>query len=107
MSGGGTNTVLAWYAGTNWLVLLGCRCLLLPVLLQQIPPQLRVDVCDDGIGVSFTPELPRVIVTIDGQITNSLNGGETDAQLMWGIGGGPGLRSCSASRCDRAIGTPD
>jgi hypothetical protein len=41
-----------------------------------------------GLNLSVTPLLlaTRAIVTCDGQITNSVNNGETDAQLVYGIG---------------------
>jgi hypothetical protein len=42
-----------------------------------------------GLGLSFTSSLARVVVIIDGQITNSNNNGETDAQLMYGVGAPP------------------
>jgi hypothetical protein len=107
VSGGGTNTVLAWYAGTNWLVLAGVPPLAAAfqvVATNPAPTSSRTYVMM-GLGVSFTPELPRVIVTIDGQITNSLNGGETDAQLMWGIGVAP-VYGAAPPAGATVIGTP-
>ena len=39
-----------------------------------------------GIGLQITLATTRGIVICGGQISNSTNNGETDAQLMWGIG---------------------
>ena len=42
-----------------------------------------------GLGVAVSPQTTRAIIMCDGQISNSANGGETDAQLVYGSGTPP------------------
>src|SRR6476646_6313400 len=91
VSGGGTNTVLAWYNGTQWLVLGGTAPFAAAgqVIVANPTATTNTSFTMMGLGLNFTSVLGRAFVTMDGQITNSNNGGETDAQLMWGLGVAP------------------
>ncbi len=91
VNGGGTNTVLAWYNGSQWLVLGGAAPFVAAgqIVVPNPTATTNTSFTMMGLGLNFTSVLGRAFVTMDGQITNSNNGGETDAQLMWGVGTAP------------------
>jgi hypothetical protein len=91
VGGGGAYTVLAWYDGTRWLVFGGAAPFVTAAQFIVANPASTASrsFVMMGLGVSFTSGLARALVTVDGQIANSNNGGETDAQLMWGVGAPP------------------
>jgi hypothetical protein len=87
VSGGGTYTVLAWYVGAQWRVLGGVAPFTAAGQVNVASPAGTASTSwvMMGLGLVFTAVLPRAIAVIDGQITNSINNGETDAQLMYGL----------------------
>jgi hypothetical protein len=91
VGGGGTNTVLAWCNGAQWLVLGGAAPFVAAgqVVVANPASTTSTTYIMMGLGLSFTSALGRAFVTIDGQIMNSNNNGETYAQLMWGVGAAP------------------